>query len=979
MVSPALPNTQGWSGAASDVSDTSYTSELDDLPESRVFDFSDGSPLNPLDLIFVHYNIDSILAPGRIDELSDVCQTMSVDCLVISESHLDATIPVTLITIPGFHEPVRRDREVNGRRGGGCLVYVSEKLTFAHKPELQVNNFEHIWVDIKVKKSLYAVCVWYRPPNVENHDLFLSESETVLSRLQTYKAENKVIMSDFNWGNVFCKRPLLPDKPLDALAPELFESFGFKQLLDIPTRTTEHTQSLVDLIFVQCLDYVTNHGTLPRIADHDGTLVSFHCTRTKAHTRTKTVYDYDKLNELELIKYIKNYDFQTNIFTKPLSEQPQLFTDVLTHAFSMFVPSKQVTIRPNVPAWTNSYTRLLQRKKNRNYTIYKAATSAYSTALSDPHCPAHTLTSLFNKKTNTYNKSHEARNNSTNSNRRAKKAFYHSVNNLMNNPQISAKKKFGILTKLMKNNKVSNIPPLIDNNCTITDPTNKANLLNSHFAAKSTVTSPTDIPPQLTKHDVLSDLSVINTSSIEVSKIIRSIKKSSQSYCGIPGKFLSYIATPISFSLSRLFNNMFKEGFYPDTFKLAHITAVWKQKGLKSSKQFYRPISLLPTLSKVCESVIHQRLLCHLVENNLISDRQAAYMKGDSTTNQLLYLVHLIRTAWSESKVVQGVFLDVSAAFDKVWHSGLLAKLEQNGVTESCLNLFKSYLSNRTQVVVVDGVKSGVEEVRAGIPQGSRLGPLLFIIYINDLINNLESETLIFADDTTLLSIGANPEETSAQLNRDLVKIETWASTWKVIFNADKSKDILFTKKQFNVMPPVVFNNTVVERATSHRHLGVYLTSTLDWSLHVHHVCLRANRKLAVLRSVRELNRSTLDVLYKLTVRSVVDYSMPVYYGTLKQTELKRLSNIQYRAAKLVTGALHYSSCIKLEAELGWESLSVRHDCLGLCLFQKLHLNMTRPLIRTFMPQIKTNSQLEFTFGGQNYEFPKYGVFNTFN
>jgi len=146
-----------------------------------------------------------------------------------------------------------------------------------------------------------------------------------------------------------------------------------------------------------------------------------------------------------------------------------------------------------------------------------------------------------------------------------------------------------------------------------------------YFVSIVSITSPTDTPPLLPKHDVLSDLSVINTSPIEVSKIIRSLKKSSQSYCGIPGKFLCFIATPISFSLSQLFNNMFKEGFYPDTFKLAHITAVWKQKGLKSSKHFYRPISLLPTLSKVCESVIHHRLLAHLIENNLISDRQAAH------------------------------------------------------------------------------------------------------------------------------------------------------------------------------------------------------------------------------------------------------------------------------------------------------------------------------------------------------------------
>ena len=189
---------------------------------------------------------------------------------------------------------------------------------------------------------------------------------------------------------------------------------------------------------------------------------------------------------------------------------------------------------------------------------------------------------------------------------------------------------------------------------------------------------------------------------------------------------------------------MFREGFFPDEFKVAHITAIWKQKGLKLSPQSYRPISLLPTLSKICESVMHHRLLSHLIENNLITDRQAAYMKGDSTTNQLVYLTHLIRSTWASGKIAHGLFLDVAAAFEKVWHKGMAAKLEQNGITESCLDLFKSYLSNRKQIVVVDGVKSHTEVINAGIPQGSRLGPLLFIIYINDIKDDLESGILMF-------------------------------------------------------------------------------------------------------------------------------------------------------------------------------------------------------------------------------------------
>ena len=129
-------------------------------------------------------------------------------------------------------------------------------------------------------------------------------------------------------------------------------------------------------------------------------------------------------------------------------------------------------------------------------------------------------------------------------------------------------------------------------------------------------------------------------------------------------------------------------GFFPENFKLAHITRFWKQKGVKSSKLFYRPISLLPTLSKCIESIMHSRLLSHFIENNIISERQAAYMKGDSVTHQLLYLVHKIRMAWAQGKIAQAVFLDVEGAFEKVWHLGLLAKLKQASLTGKCLDLF---------------------------------------------------------------------------------------------------------------------------------------------------------------------------------------------------------------------------------------------------------------------------------------------------
>ena len=152
----------------------------------------------------------------------------------------------------------------------------------------------------------------------------------------------------------------------------------------------------------------------------------------------------------------------------------------------------------------------------------------------------------------------------------------------------------------------------------------------------------------------------------------------------------------------------------------------------------------------------------------------------------MLYIEHQIRLSWGNSKIMQAAFLDISAAFDKVWHNGLLAKLHQIGVEGTLLNLLKDYLINKKLCVIVEGVKSAPKDIKAGVPQGSRLGPLMFIIFINDIVNDIESEILIFANDATLLASGNDPTETAEILNRDLDRISVWAKKWKVSFNAKK-------------------------------------------------------------------------------------------------------------------------------------------------------------------------------------------------
>ena len=368
------------SDLGSECSDTSDVSDFEEEFHSLKIDISNGSPINTENFNIVHYNINSILATDRIEQLTEICKTLNVDVLIITESKLDQTIPNNLITIPGYHEPLRHDREVNGRHGGGVLIYIAEHLAFQNRPEFQSNYYEHLWADIRVNDKIYAINALYRPPNEsqDDHQLFLQTADNILQQLSNYdKAAYKLIAGDLNFGNCYCKVPILSPKPLDATAPDLFSSYGFQQLIDIPTRITENTISLIDLFHVNKPDDIVCHGTLHRIADHDGIFVSFNTKSIKPKPQTKNIYDYKNADVPGLIQYMKEFDFENTVFNHPILEQTEIYSNVLKQAFAQFVPIKTVIIRPMDAPWCNSYTRLLLRKKNRNYQIYRKYETDY--------------------------------------------------------------------------------------------------------------------------------------------------------------------------------------------------------------------------------------------------------------------------------------------------------------------------------------------------------------------------------------------------------------------------------------------------------------------------------------------------------------------------------------------------------------------------------------------------------------------------
>ena len=225
----------------------------------------------------------------------------------------------------------------------------------------------------------------------------------------------------------------------------------------------------------------------------------------------------------------------------------------------------------------------------------------------------------------------------------------------------------------------------------------------------------------------------------------------------------------------------------------------------------------------------------YLNVNNLITKNQSRFRPGDSTTNQLLYLVNEIHEAFENPKSleVRAVFLDIFKAFDKVWHDGFNFKLKQNGISGSLLMFFQNYLNNRKQRVVLNGSFSSYSTVESGVPQGSVLGPLLFLIYINDLERNIKSNIKLFADDTMLFSIVKDPTISANNLNHDLDIIQQWAYQWKMEFNPDPTKqatEVLFScKKSSQNHPQLIFNGIAVAKVNDQKHLGLILDSRLSF------------------------------------------------------------------------------------------------------------------------------------------------------
>lgn len=391
------------------------------------------------------------------------------------------------------------------------------------------------------------------------------------------------------------------------------------------------------------------------------------------------------------------------------------------------------------------------------------------------------------------------------------------------------------------------------------------------------------------------------TSITEVLKIIENLDaNTSTGIDGINTKVIKCVKDQIAENLTLCINKCLTEGQFPESLKIAKVSPIFKS-GSKMDPGNYRPISVLPILSKVYEKIIHNRLSEFLASTNFLCEKQYGFRPKSNTLIATIDLVTKIKLNFDSKKLTLGVFIDLRKAFDTVSHEILLMKLNSLGVTGSAYEMLKSYLSNRYQIVKIGEFQSEPQLITFGVPQGSILGPLLFLIYINNIHEiGLKGDISLYADDTSLFYSGSSISPIIEQAQNDLDLLNTWLKSNLLTINIAKTNYIIFAAKNKNIDQHNKLNidGEALNRVHEEKYLGLVLDDQLTWKPHIENIRNKLTSVSGALRGiVRCLPRQVRYNIYNSMVKSHMDYLIEVW-GTAAKTNLKALQIAQNKIIK---------------------------------------------------------------------------------
>ena len=403
----------------------------------------------------------------------------------------------------------------------------------------------------------------------------------------------------------------------------------------------------------------------------------------------------------------------------------------------------------------------------------------------------------------------------------------------------------------------------------------------------------------------MNSIFLASTDELEVSKIIKNLKISSPGWDNVSSKVVKNAYQYFVRPLVHILNISLMNGHVPRELKIARVMPIFKS-GDKKIISNYRPVSVLPCFSKILEKLVYKRMINFITKYDILYKYQFGFREKHGTSLALSFLIDNIVSAHEKGQCVLGIFIDFSKAFDTVNHQILYKKLANYGIRGMALNWIKSYLSDRTQFVEFQGVKSGNENITCGVPQGSILGPLLFLLYVNDIVKaSQEVLTILFADDTNIFKAGTNIDMMISSMNNELDNIVKWLQANKLSLNVKKTHYIIFKPGRTSVSPTsnIRINNQIVQQEMSTTFLGVVLDSKLSWGLHVQKIKMKMSKSIGIISKARKiLNRKTLLTLYYSFIYPYMSYCVEVW-GNAAKTYTDSLLKLQKLCCRIITGS----------------------------------------------------------------------------
>ena len=765
-------------------------------------------------------------------------------------------------------------------RGGGTILYVRSDVEQRSCKPLNQGDFESsawCWIIEKGGKKILVGSV-YRSPNCSNRN-----NELLLQKMQLMNdiaGDNRVcLLGDFNLPNIdWAEKRLKPGaNSFEALFLEATNDCFLQQHVTENTRYSGLQASLLDLVFTKEERDVVNIEILAPLGQSDhgiicGDLVTKWMPR-KAQ-RPRRMYhkgDFKKVND-ELNKI----DWGTLFEGKSADGCWRIFKAKVEELINIYVPLEAP--RDFNQPWMN---RSLLRTWKKKYYAWKRYTDTRSYQKYEEYKKEAKKFKNLARKVKRLHVKKLARG-VTHKN---KKAFFRYVNSKLTvRPEIT---------------EIRNaIGTLVDGDRDIADAFNK------YFSSVHAPPSEDNMPEM--QANFVDELRNITVTRDEVVCLLERINVNKS--CGpdnIHPLVLQKTAKAASHPLTLIFNRSLETGEVPDDWRTANVTPIHK-KGDKTDPSNYRPVSLTSQVCKVMESIVRRHLMTHLVRNNILSDKQHGFREGRSCLTNLLELVEKWIDILEQGDGIDVAYLDFRKAFDLVSHRHLLYKMRKYGITDNVLNWVKAFLSNRTQRVVIRGSASEPEKVTSGVPQGSVLGPVLFLIFINDLPLEVISHVSLFADDSKIFTRIVSEENVDRfpgfrgdeNLQADLNRVRDWARKWKMEFNVGKCKIMHLGKD--NPKNRYYMGGAELAVTSEEKDLGVVFDETLEFEKHIRGIVNKANRMLGLIK----IGFNCLDIvsfknLYPVLVRPLLEYCVQVW-SPYKQKYIDIIERVQERATKLV-------------------------------------------------------------------------------